>query len=84
MAIKIINIVIITAVMTIIIIIMLIMRIKYGNSIKIQNHSNKVRSNQVKTMQVCLKGGNVPKAKFYWNEKDSKCKYQKQSRKNKK
>ena len=35
-------------------------------------------------MQVCLKGGNVPKAKFYWNEKDSKCKYQKQSRKNKK
>ena len=43
----------------------------------------RIKSVQAKAIYVCLKGGNVQKAMIYWDTKDTKCQYQKQSTKDK-
>ena len=79
MAITMIETIITTVIM--IVTMMMTMRIKIGNHNK--KRQNRIKSVQVKAIHVCLKRENVQKAMFYWNAKVTKCKYQKQSLKNK-
>ena len=69
MAITMTKIIVTTVIMKIIIIIIKIMRIKIGNCINIYKRHNRMKSVQVKTIYVCLKGKNIQKAMLYWNAK---------------
>ena len=51
-------------VITKIIIIMMRMRIKFGNCTKIQKCQNRIKSVQVKAINICLQGRNLQKAVF--------------------
>ena len=58
-----------TAIMKMIIIIRMIIRIKISNRMKIYKRYNRIKSTQIKVIDICLKWKNVQKAMFYWNAK---------------